>query len=359
MLLLCVGMMVFSISAQRAKGVTALAPDILISSPTRASVNLDHCTNGLRATPEPCVNNADFRNWVNGNANPNKAHYREGDSVPFRSIFSGLTVGTVYTLEIFYDVTKNGKYAFDYLTSFDRTERGPLTPPSGGQADPCSDVIPGCSPLAPTSSAFITDDPNVPLNNDSAQDFDIWGGSGLTFAYSGFEGTLAGTSTTFVTLTFTATAETAVLAWGGHVATRADRGANNSAVGISGSPYHMALSKLTEGGNVIGIGSQDHQLSVSDFLTLDPTAASVFVSGRVTNSFGRGISGARIAVLGANGEAARSVLTNQFGYYKVSELDAGSTYTSIISHRRYQFTDNIRTFTLNDNLSDNDFVANP
>ena len=47
-----------------------------------------------------------------------------------------------------------------------------------------------------------------------------------------------------------------MLAWGGHIATRQDWGAGNSAVAISGSPYHTRLIDLDGSG-----GNQDRSLS--------------------------------------------------------------------------------------------------
>ena len=44
--------------------------------------------------------------WSNG---ADSLSYREGDSVPFRILFSGLTAGTTYGIVINYDTTKGGK----------------------------------------------------------------------------------------------------------------------------------------------------------------------------------------------------------------------------------------------------------
>jgi hypothetical protein len=52
-----------------------------------------------------------------------------------------------------------------------------------------------------------------------------------------------------------------VLAWGGHIGTRADWGANNSAIFISGSPYHMS-----QDGCSFGCGAMDRALSASAVL---------------------------------------------------------------------------------------------
>ena len=59
-----------------------------------------------------------------------------------------------------------------------------------------------------------------------------------------------------ISLTFNATVANPVLAWGGHIATRLDWGANNSAVSISGSPFHTRLIDLDGSG-----GNQDRSLS--------------------------------------------------------------------------------------------------
>src|SRR6185503_3117005 len=49
-----------------------------------------------------------------------------------------------------------------------------------------------------------------------------------------------------------------VMAWGGHIATRLDWGLANSAIAITGSPYHMRLVDLNGSG-----GNQDRSLSAS------------------------------------------------------------------------------------------------
>jgi hypothetical protein len=59
-----------------------------------------------------------------------------------------------------------------------------------------------------------------------------------------------------ITITFTPSVSNPVLAWGGHIATRTDWGQDNSAISISGSPYHMRLIDLDGTG-----GNQDRSLS--------------------------------------------------------------------------------------------------
>jgi len=100
------------------------------------SGNLDQCRNGPYDAKVPCTGSA----WANGNANATQAHYLEGDSLPYRLKFENLATGTtIHAVTIEWDTTKGGKHAFDYVTSFDRTET---------DADPCSDVT-GCKLASP------------------------------------------------------------------------------------------------------------------------------------------------------------------------------------------------------------------
>jgi hypothetical protein len=67
------------------------------SDPNPAA-NLDQCRNGPFATPSPCDGtDANPFGWVNGDANSVQAHYREGESIPYRIRFSNLDTSTAHT----------------------------------------------------------------------------------------------------------------------------------------------------------------------------------------------------------------------------------------------------------------------
>ncbi len=191
------------------------------------SANLDTCANGPTNAPVQCTG----ANWENGNLNGSKSHYFEGDSVPYRTVFEGLIIGNTYTITIEYDTTQGGKHALDYLTSFDRTEptpgNNPCTQKQGGS------IVTICNPLS-----FVTIpipvDPNVaagqdgiPGNSDDitqiAGVFTLFNGNTMSIVNPGSPYTLSGSyaanSSTSITVQFNATAATAVLAWGGHIAT--------------------------------------------------------------------------------------------------------------------------------------------
>jgi Prealbumin-like fold domain len=212
-----------------------------------SQANLDQCANGqLGDPPQPC-NSTDPSDWVNGNLGASKSHYFEGDSIPYRLRMSGLANGP-HTVTISWDTTKSDKHAIDYITSFNRTVSA---------ADPCAGVS-SCS-LGSATSFAIPADPQVTGAGVTpvAGNFTLIGGSITSVSsYSGGATFPTGDNSRQIAITFNATQSNPVLAWGGHISTRADWGANNSAVAIPGSPYHTSLVDLDGSG-----GSQDRSLS--------------------------------------------------------------------------------------------------
>ncbi|HEU4507265.1 MAG TPA: hypothetical protein VFR78_03435 [Pyrinomonadaceae bacterium] len=238
---------------------------------TDGSANLDTCANGPANAPVFCTGDA----WENGNLNSSKSHYLEGQSVPYRTILENLIPGNTYTLAIEYDTTQGGDHAFDYLTSFDRTEPKPGNNPCTRKQG--NAIVSICDPLTFVTTPIPTD-PNVTAGQDGTPGTidDISQIAGLFTLYNGntfsivnpgnpytLDGTYAGNSSTSITVQFNATAAIAVIAWGGHISTRLDWGAANSAIAITGSPYHMRLTGMTCSGQgeICNVGQQDHQLS--------------------------------------------------------------------------------------------------
>jgi hypothetical protein len=173
--------------------------------------------------------------------------------------FAELVVGGANAVTISYDTTKNGKHSLDYLTDYDRTE-------TVGN-NPCSGVA-GCT-LASETTFPIPLDPRVANGQDQAPgggdditqipgSFSLFGGTITAVSGYTLSGSYAGDSTTFITISFTSNVTNPVLAWGGHIATRPDWGLANSAISISGSPYHTRLEDINGGG-----GNQDRSLSAS------------------------------------------------------------------------------------------------
>ena len=89
---------------------------------------------------------------------------------------------------------------------------------------------------------------------------------------------------------------------------------------------------------------------------LAPTAAQVGVSGRVLSADGHAIRGVRVTLDDGTGRQM-SVISNAFGYYYFSEVQAGSTYLLGATARNYTFTP--RVLSVNDALTDVDLTALP
>src|ERR1700722_4327005 len=134
----------------------ALAPSV--SAAPNPAASLDQCANGGVGAPlEPCLTGTlggtSYANWVNGDVNGQKAHWREGDLLPYRANLTGLfggsntgdnTCGTVH----------GGKNAIDYLGSFDTTETTATAPTQfhANNNNPCVDQLgsaPGSGCTAP------------------------------------------------------------------------------------------------------------------------------------------------------------------------------------------------------------------
>lgn len=442
------------------------------SSILLATEDLDGCQNGARNTPElTCSGSA----WSNGNLNQNNSQWVEGEFVPVRVKISGLVAGsTGNTITISYDTTKDGKHTFDYLGTYDASTGAPNGP---GGNDPCS----GVSPCASPTTFPIPDDPNIPVSiTQLPGNFTMWNGTITSVSAYTLTGTYAGTSTTSITLTYSVDpgVTNVVLAFGAHIGTRLDWGVGNTAIDLSGSPYHLTVGggqlsmkvdaaifpavitiikevrtlgappgttatfsfnfNFTQGATVIpfslvddvsgdGPGGPPFSAAATEIFTttsfgaangitvteanysptwtlsfitcvetagglpntanttvnlpartaniiaeeaefitctfrntqFQPTAAHASVSGRTVDSFGNGIANTRVVITDAQTGESRYAITNPFGYYTIEDLEVGSFYFLTVSNKRYTFVDDTRTFTLNDSLSDVDFVANP
>ncbi|MBC7900377.1 MAG: carboxypeptidase regulatory-like domain-containing protein, partial [Saprospiraceae bacterium] len=90
---------------------------------------------------------------------------------------------------------------------------------------------------------------------------------------------------------------------------------------------------------------------------LAPSAADASIDGMVRDSNGIGINKAVITIVNAETSETRRVMTNAFGYYIATDLQAGDVHVVSVSHKRYSFPTPSFTFTLNDNVSGLTFVA--
>lgn len=215
-----------------------------------APPNLDQCANGANGAPLLQCTGA---NWQNGNLNENNSQWVEGQSVPYRVVFTDLVAGsTGNTIVLEYDTTENGKHSLDYLTTVNQTATD--ADPCSGQPAPCDSNV--YSSWAIPVDPLVTGAGVTPIPGQ----FRMYGGGTITNV-SGITttGTFAGTSKSQMTITFDAgaTPNSVVLAWSGHISTRFDWGFEFSAVNLPGSPYHM---------RIVGTGNQDRSMSVAGII---------------------------------------------------------------------------------------------
>jgi uncharacterized repeat protein (TIGR01451 family) len=265
-------------------GIFGTADDTTVATATAnftdsvnaGDVKIDQWSNG----DAPDANGGDEA-WQNGNLNTNNAHFTEGDGVPYRAVLDDLDPGVVYTLTIQWDTVSGGKYAFDYLTSFNFSFPGgadlePVPTPLDGVTDlsgvsttPTLLAVPGDTQLLTGFNAGITDGLGS-TQPSGVQNFSIYG-SVSTLSTLGYVYTPDLTQAS-ITIQFTYTGsssngdDSVVIAWGGHIAEAAqwrdDAGETVvTAAGINGSSYHMRLLGLTEGGAPVSLGNQDRSLS--------------------------------------------------------------------------------------------------
>lgn len=104
-------------------------------------------------------------------------------------------------------------------------------------------------------------------------------------------------------------------------------------------------------------GAADAKCSISSVNVniFAPTAASVSVSGRVTNAKGRGVKNVVITMTDANG-LTRQTQTSSFGYYRFDDVSAGATVTLTAKAKRFRFYQSTLVRTVNEQIGDADFV---
>jgi aqualysin 1 len=91
---------------------------------------------------------------------------------------------------------------------------------------------------------------------------------------------------------------------------------------------------------------------------LAPTAGEAVVSGRVVNTRGEGVRGVKLSLFNATTGETRITMTNSFGFYSFSQLEVSQFYVlTAQGSRRGPIANNQRSFTLNDDLSNLDFVV--
>lgn len=102
-------------------------------------------------------------------------------------------------------------------------------------------------------------------------------------------------------------------------------------------------------------GSNNHTFDVG-FAPPGPSAADVIVGGRVTTASGMGIPNTTVALADSNG-ARRAALTNAFGYFQFTDVQAGQVVIVTVLSKRYHFSQQSQIVKVNEEISNLSFVA--
>ncbi|MEN6410866.1 MAG: hypothetical protein ABFD44_14280, partial [Anaerolineaceae bacterium] len=228
----------------------------------------DQCANddgdGYGGNPGACQ-------WINGNLQKNNSTYSEGDATVQFILISGVVPGETHSFTLVYGTTKNGKHAYDFLTTWSWSEDW-IT-----EADRCH-FNAGCIAYDPLDTSYmdIPLDPNVPAAYQNAKPdqrhFNMRGGTLTNISTPTIiSGDYTGTSETSIEITFTVNAAgnpmcnaegtncQVAMIFGAHVAAQADWGTGTGAGSISGSPFHVQLSTF----DGAAVGSRDNQMQSS------------------------------------------------------------------------------------------------
>ena len=101
----------------------------------------------------------------------------------------------------------------------------------------------------------------------------------------------------------------------------------------------------------------DYDFAVARYQNeLIPSAANVTVSGRVSTSNGNGIRNVIVTLVSPNGNVI-TARTSSFGYFRFEEIAAGETYVISVNSKRYTFDTPSQILSVNEELTDVDFVA--
>ena len=257
------------------------------TDPAASSVNIDQCANGtLPSSLNICKKLSGNDGYTSGNVNGSKAHWQEGDFLPYRALIEAPNSGA-QQVQFSFDTAKGSemKHAIDYLSSYYLTETtGSAIATHANQADPCGDFIIGCDRQNPAAIAPIPIPSTLTSSYPLACANGSFGGSSTSGSISAWVsiGSISGLTVdvgapansgdcvSIMTVNFTLSnpAAKVVLAWSGHVAANNNPGSGGywgagNAV-PTGSPYHFhAGFPQLSGGQSYNVGNQDLQLASS------------------------------------------------------------------------------------------------
>jgi hypothetical protein len=123
----------------------------------------------------------------------------------------------------------------------------------------------------------------------------------------------------------------------------------NAALGQAQVHIRIMTTNAAANDEVVGIDDINISCSVA-------TAANGSISGRVTAG-GRGITRTMVMLSGGNLNEPLYATTNSFGNYNFSDIPVGENYVVTVMSKKYSFANPSIVISLNENISDADFIA--
>ena len=217
---------------------------VLLLGNVIAQAQLNTLQQASNGTPEVPVSAVD---WVDTRITSQEGHYVEGSSIPYRLVLSPILPGA-HRVVIAWDTKISGRHNIDYLTFYNRllphNQFGPHNVPetiqplrdtSGGFQEPASFAIP--RPLSLASSSFD----NLAAGQ---RQFQIYNATINDASYLNEGSLAAGDAETRLAIDFTANDTQVAILFGGHLATKLEWGAGQSASGVTGQEYRMRVVEL-------------------------------------------------------------------------------------------------------------------
>ncbi|MDT8325390.1 MAG: hypothetical protein RRA94_14855, partial [Bacteroidota bacterium] len=238
--------------------------------------------------------------WIQAILQQNNAVYYEGMSVPQRIVLSSIpaTSGNTHALTFSHKATKNGKHAYDFLTSYEQAvkasnaivgptilyelnECGQSIGPPKSMAQTCVEIRGGANAypvrvpieMGTALSHNVKDRVLAYESRFGQREIMLYGDEEITTASLRFDGYSGNNDLTAeYTLTWTSSSSEILIEMAGHLAMGSDVMGAGSGIGygsglgagsISGGSYHFSLGKLD--GNALG--SQDNQIKGTTVLT--------------------------------------------------------------------------------------------
>lgn len=122
---------------------------------------------------------------------------------------------------------------------------------------------------------------------------------------------------------------------------------------LSGTPTTIGIYtftvKATDTDGVAGV--RQYTLQV-----FGPTAANVSIGGRISAFDGNGIRNVIVTLTDSNGNT-RTARSTTFGYYHFDEVESGETYIISVTSKRFTFNQSSQILTVNDELTNVNFIA--